>query len=87
MLVNKDVSNNEVISKNVKFNNKNTIIYVKKLDYISIVGDIRNPDDDPNYSSIAQARTRRLERFSLTCPLISWNATNIVFSRWYGLII
>jgi len=87
MIVNKNVSNNEVLNKNVKFTNKDMIIYVKKFDYISIVGDIRKPDDDPNYSSIAQARTRRLARFSLTCPLISWNAKNIVFSRWYGLII
>ena len=72
--------------KNVKFSDSNIIIPVDKLNYIDIVGDIRDPNDNPNYCIIAQCRTFRLNSFSLKCPLISWNSYGWVFNKWKNLI-
>jgi len=69
-------------SKNVKFNQYDDINLVKKYDYIDIVGDFREPNINPNYLSIAQERTRRLQNFALQMPLISWNRKSLVFIKW-----
>ena len=51
--------------KNVKFNDVETIIKVDKINYIDIVGDFRDPENNPNYSLIGQSRAFRLNKFAL----------------------
>ena len=72
--------------KNVKFNDIETVIKVDKINYIDIVGDFRDPVNNPNYSLIGQSRAFRLNKFALNCPLFSWNSSRLVFHSWGSLV-
>ena len=59
------------------------IIYVARIPYTAIVGDVRDPINDPNYCKLGEARNQRLsalgkdhEHAFLTRVLQSWHAVS-----------